>query len=460
MQLRAQCPSCRAMLEINNGQVVNFTRAQTQNPFSNSTYIDPNIAARRKKSRKILLISLGAIVGLIVIYATIGRQYFSYKNAVGNEETWGIYDCDAYLYKYPSGIWVEEVKSHKDDLSFKKAKASSMEEACAPCYCKAYQDYYLKEFPNGKHAAEVKKAMEECDYKVASKTRNIPKVTAFLENYPGSAHAAEMKKLREELWDGVIAHYEENVAKYAQSNPKGVEFFRTVLKYIKENVQSTIYISFKKTLDLRDWKDFPKESRDVLDGLVDNYNSLPESDRDISGNIPRPTDEPPPSLKSYFTSGNVETMELEVAAAVEKSFADLFNDTIIYVKRMDPDSQAKGNPIVIVMDYSIANKVGDMDGVQVPSLYQKTSQAEYSIKKTFDGHILGIGIDFKFDMSIPGSTQNFGFKDSAEPADEISDINSISDAYEKMTYSAFGDFLRKINLNLGLASHEDTPQYE
>lgn len=453
------------MLEISNGQVINFTRAQNpqQNPFSNSTYIDPNIAARRKKTRKVLFISLGVIVAFVIFYATFLGQYFKYRDAMSGDNIYDIYKCDSYLYKYPSGFWVEEVKGHKDDLSYKKAQRESMEETCAPCRCEQYEEEYLKEFPNGKHAAEAKKAMEECDYKNANKTRNIPKVTAFLEKYPTSSHGAEMKKLREELWAGVLEQYDENVKQYASSmNPKGMEFFRSVLNYIKDNVQSTIYITFSKKMNLRDWKDFPKASHDILDGWVDQYNELPEYERDITGNIPRPSNDPPPSLKSYFTSGNVETLENEVAAEIERSFAELFKDTIIYVRRVDADSIPKGNPIVITLNYSIANKVREIEGTPVPSLYQRTNQAEYSLKKTFEGHILGIGIDFDFDMAIPGTKQEYAFSESTEPASHLSDINSNSEAYEKMTYSAFGGFLQKIKMNFGIAPYEDVeePQYD
>jgi|GEM_PF-3112404 len=453
MHIRAKCPRCQSMLEVNNGHVVNFTRPQS-NPFGGSGTIDPNIAARRKKRRKVMLISLGVFVLLICAYVFVGRDYFAYREAVTDDSEYGIYDCDAYIWGFPNGFWIDEVKAHRDDLSYKKAQKYAESETCSPCKCESYNENYLNEYgKDGIHKTEAVKALEECDYKDASSTRDLRKVTLFLERHPNSSHLAEMQALRKQLWEGVIERFDANVA--ASGSSQGATFFRNVLVHLKDHNQSTIFVRFAKTLDLRDWKDFPSDSREILDALVDRYNELPSYERDISGNIPRPTDSPPPSLKDYFTAGNIETMEREVADAVSNSFVRLFKDTIIYVKRLEPDSQLHSNTIVINMDYSIKNKMNEIGGMMVPSLYQKTSQEQYGITKTFDGHILGIGIDFKFRMSMPNGGASFSFSESAEPASEIDDIDTISDAYEKMTYSAFGDFLGKINRNLGIHTEED-----
>lgn len=451
LHMRAKCPRCQSMLEVANGQIVGHTRPQAQQQM----FVDPAIKERQKKRRKVLLISLGGLFAVILLYVFVGRDYFAYKKAMKADDEYGIWDCESYERQFPNGFWKTEVMNHKDDLSFEKAKKYAQSDNCEPCHCEYYQEYYLKDFGNGLHAAEAKKAVEECDFKDATKNRDLRKLTAFIEKYPSSSHLAEVKSMREELWNAVIARFDENVKNESSLNPKGAAFFRQVLNFVKDNNQSTIWVRFDHSLNLKDWEDFPLASRQVMDRLVDDLNAMPEYDRGISGTIPRPSDQPPPSLKSYFTAGNIESMEDEVAGAISNSFVDLFKDTILYVKRLDPDSQLHGNPIVIDINYVIQNKWSVIDGVNAPSLYQRTNQQEGSIIKTFDGFILGIGIDFKFKMTLPGNSDPYAFQESAEPAPSLKDINTASDAYQKMTYTAFGDFLGKINRNLGISTYSE-----
>jgi hypothetical protein len=384
-----------------------------------------------KKNKKIsILVFLFFIIMLFYIFFL--KEFNAYRSSLNTKD---LSKIDAYLVKYPNGRYSSEIKAHLENEAYSRVVSDSSSSDI--------DNYYIF-CQEGKH-------MQDVLFIDLYLSRSIKKAKDFLANYPNSPYREKVAAKIDQLWDDEIKLYEKKVLTYRSGvNVKSVKFFRDLLKYMKENQLTTFYIRFYKNTKIKDYKEYPVESRNICKFFY----ALETKDLSIIGLAP-PSDSNVYSVRSNFSEEGILDLEKNVGDEIVNSFHSIFSKDFFNFSIIHSDDPAKvpDKNIVIDLKYRIENDEDEFSGNLVPNLWQSTeSYTELPSSKRFKGYILALKVEFMINIINIGNKDVFSISEKGNPGSEISGFENYREAYKIMVGNNFTDFIKKVSLKLGLSS--------
>ena len=338
-----------------------------------------------KKLKILIILALLAGAGYYS-YIYYFEEYGLYKEAMSPGAQWA---AEHYIYKYPEGRWIEEVQEQF-----------------------VYNEYL-----------RVKRSME------------INDIRTFRKVYPDSKYDEQLVTWSDSLWNQEINHYE-RISKEQGTDPKSAEFFRSLMNYMRDNHQSTVFVRFDPNIRLKDFTEYSTQAQNFLD---EDARSV--KDPIISENML--------SLKQNFDLGSASELETIVDKGISASMDNVFEQKIIYVGTWNDEFQEKyPDAPIINVKYNIANNEFRYGNLIFPDVWT------YTIGNSFQTYVLGISIDFSFDFSIPGTSERYTFKSAANPGRSLTNLKDVKDAYRTMTRVTFQNYADEISGKFGLSKVE------
>jgi hypothetical protein len=285
---------------------------------------------------------------------------------------------------------------------------------------------YYSEFPNGYFTEDVK-VIEIQDL------RDIVLVREFFNDYPNSEYST-VELINLEIWNDEIRRYDSIVASNYSFDKDAVEFFRTLLHYMRDENKSTIYVNLSGLVDLKDFEEYNEETRSFLDKLT-----LSIDNRRASDNIS--------NCSNNYSEGNIEGYEEIVIASIDSSFENILSNNFIVIESVNQISNTVSNELLINIDYTIKNQhMGEYGYPEMPNIWEYYDMES----NNFISYFLGVSIKFEFDFSIPNSNQQYTFRYDANPLSNVQNITSLESGYKEMTKQNFEDFSNTIANKFGI----------
>lgn len=352
-------------------------------------------------------IIIGVLISLVLICIAFPylQEYKFYSRAKkGNK----IEYCNGYIENYPNGRYLADILEIKDSVAFNKVQD---EQTSSACY------WYEEVCPNGKHLEEVRYLL------VGYSDNSLSSINDYLHDFPNGKYSNEVNAICDSLWDVEINKYTSSAKR--KGSAAAIKYMTEMLQYMKTHRVNSVLVDVKSHLQLKDYEEYDSRVREFLEMTNDNP-VLPLSEGMIS-------------IKSNFSEADISTLMEILTDGVQNSFDQLFTPGFITVKQ----SSEEDLPI-LHFDYTIKSQEERYGGVVIPHIWN------YSYKNIVTNYLIGISIFFKARYSIPGSATTFVYSEKGEPADNISNIEDISDGYRRMTKICFQQFSNKMSRNLGL----------
>ena len=295
----------------------------------------------------------------------------------------------------------------------------------------ACSSYYL-DFPNGYFTEDVK-VIEIKD------SRDIVLVRAFISDYPSSDYLSIVKLINLEIWNDEISRYNSILRSLSNTSnsildKSAVDFFSTLLHYMRDQNKSTIYVNLSGLVNLKDFEDYNKEIRSSIDELTLSF-----ANRKASGNIA--------NCSNNYSRGNMEVYEEIIIASIDSSFENILSDNFILIESVNKISNTASNELLINIDYEIKNQdMGEYGFPEMPYIWEYYDMES----NNFISYLLGVSIFFDFDFSIPNSRKKYTFRYDSNPLSNIENITSLESGYKEMTKQNFEDFSNTIANNFGI----------
>lgn len=297
------------------------------------------------------------------------------------------------------------------------------------------KEYYSK-FPNGWFTEQVKI--------IEIKTSNdIVLARAFLSEYPESKYLKEVSDFGENLWEIEIARYDSLVTNNDNYDPEAVNFFRTLLDYMKQNNQSTIYFYLNGSVEVKNWEDYTEEVKSYLNYAYSTAEGITYG-REVDGNIL--------NITSNYSEGNIITYEEILNQSINDSFEQILSDNFIQIKTIDEQqSEILTDVLLISINYTIKNQRDEwLEGIDAPYLWTYETTDFSTNRAIFEAYIIGVEISFDFTFKLPDEATEFKFESTSNAFDDIENISDISDGYAKMTQQSFENYANEILTKFGL----------
>ena len=286
---------------------------------------------------------------------------------------------------------------------------------------------YYSEFPNGYFTEDVK-VIEIEDL------RDIVLVRDFIYDYPNSKHSSVVELINLEIWNDEIRRYDSIVASNYSFDKDAVEFFRTLLHYMRDENKSTIYIDLSGLIDLKDFEDYSEEIKNYLDQLT-----LYSDNRKASDNIA--------NITSNYSEGDIEDYEEIIIESIDSSFENILSNNFITIESVNQISNTDSNELLINIGYTIKNQhMGEYGYPETPNIWEYYDMPD----ENFRSYLIGVSIEFEFDFSIPNSIKQYTFRYDANPLSNVENIRSLEDGYREMTKQNFEDFSNTISNKFGI----------
>ena len=286
---------------------------------------------------------------------------------------------------------------------------------------------YYSEFPNGYFTEDVK-VIEIEDL------RDIVLVRDFIYDYPNSKHSSVVELINLEIWNDEIRRYDSIVASNYSFDKEAVDFFRSLLHYMRDENKSTIYVDLSGLVDLKDFEEYNEEIRSSLDKMT-----LYVSNRKTSGNIA--------NITSNYSEGDMKGYEEIIIASIDSSFENILSNNFIVIESVNQISNTASNELLINIGYAIKNQhMGEYGYPEMPNIWVYSDMES----NNFISYLIGVSIEFEFDFSMPNSMQQYIFRYDANPLSNVENITSLESGYKEMTKQNFEDFSNTISNKFGI----------
>lgn len=303
----------------------------------------------------------------------------------------------------------------KDYFAYQNVKEERTEAAC---------NEYYNTYPNGFF-------IEEVHFIEIDVTKDINVVRSFLKSYPSSEKTAEVLKINKDLWDYEINRYNEIVETKGGLDPKAVRFFRSLLNYMRDNNKATIALTLVGNVDVKNFEKYNPDIKSRLDSI------LYENDkRNVSGNIIE--------IETNYYQGYLKKYENIVKGSVENGFENILSHNFITVV----PTRTANDSLAILIKYDIKNQERE----EYPVIWS------YESEKEFISYLIGVSINYSFEMKVPEGDENFDFDYKTNALDNINNVRSIEEGYQRMTAQNFYNFSKIISAKFGLYEEEDNKE--
>lgn len=276
------------------------------------------------------------------------------------------------------------------------------------------------------------------DYKKFEISTNVKDYYLYIEKHPNGLYKEKGEMLKNKIWDKMISRYD-SLSNSEDRDKKAVDFFKTVLYYMKNNDVSTIYVKFDSTTMLTDFTNYPDSIKNACKYL---YSS---AYRDIN-NYSYPNDVNTISIRQHFTTGKLVELQEIIFKGLTKTFHSIFGSDFISLKPMEKEpSEAK---VVIDIKYIISNAYISGSKHLTPKILP------YIIGSRFSKNVPGISIDFNGSkIEIPSIKKVFEFGSKQGFENKDFQVEDIQDAYGQLTRSCFKIFVEKFSTQFGLFNY-------
>lgn len=282
-------------------------------------------------------------------------------------------------------------------------------------YVFKYEDYYAK-YPEGRHYQDV------MYHEMRISADSVKVMMKYFSKFPSGKYIAELEQRYNAIWGEAMKKYAGRTAQ--GESPEAVTYINAMLEYMRDNRITTVLVKNVPNITLKDFSEYPESAQQLAELFIET-GSLPVKDNMVS-------------LKRNFVQGDREALAGILSQGVEKSFARMFGTDLVTVVTDSADAH-EASP-VLSFEYTISNQ----ETYGIPSIW---TYCENKIPKAY---ILAISVDFTADFTIPGSDISYRYKESGEPAGEISGIRNYGDGYRRMTQMCFAKFSNVMSENLGL----------
>lgn len=295
-----------------------------------------------------------------------------------------------------------------DYLAYRKVKSERTEEACNEYTRRFYDGFYL----------------EDVRFIEIDITRSFAKVRQFKQNYPESKYTVWVNEINNALWETEYNKYLSQISEL--SDPEAVEYFKTLLNYLRKNDIYQISVGFMGDMNLKDYEMYPQTVRDIYENLF------------MSLNMPSVNQHMVP-LGSNYSQGEIDSLELLVISALQKSFNKVFSEGFIEVTKSEAEE-----PLMVVK-YNIKNQEIDDYNENIPEIWA------YIENEQFRGYLLTIAIDFEFASRLPeDSGIGYSFANNSYPTKSIKFYGALQNGYAIMTQDVFRKFASSIAADFSL----------
>lgn len=302
-------------------------------------------------------------------------------------------------------------------------------------------DKYIAQFPNGKNIGEVL-------YMPVMKVRNsddeiliLEKVDNYLRVEPQGKYAQECKEISDSIWDIEIARYKHKSIK--ADSKEGVEFVVDMLTYMKNNNVRSVYVTGNPTLDLKEYSEYPKEVRELLEAYDRKTH---KNDFTIGKQAKLPDDMV--TIKDKITVNDAKKWVRYIITALQNGFDQVLTPGFIEFKNV-PETlfESDENTPKVDVKYRVSNQeIYD----NVPDIWIHTqTQGNYNIVRTAN-LFLGITMTFDATFNLPQTNKSYNVTEIGDPGSE--DIKGIgsSEVYSKMCQRSTEQFAQRIVDEFGL----------
>lgn len=281
---------------------------------------------------------------------------------------------------------------------------------------------YYREHSNGFFTESVK-------FYELSITDDIEKSRNFINQYRGSKYLEKAKNKYDSIWFKEIDRYIKHIKSTKGAEEKAVKFFTSLLNYLRDNYTKTIHLNLKGEVALKEFIDYNVESQNALINDISKTPGSPELKPNL---LP---------LTSVYSMGHIKSLEDIVKQALKKSFENVLSENFIEVIT---DESSKSADLRIDITYKIRNEESIIKNVKTPALW------EYWRYNQFVAYLMGIAIDFKFKLTIPGTKDVYYFETESIPGDFVREIGDLKNGYVMMTKMVFDRFAQDIISKFGL----------
>lgn len=310
---------------------------------------------------------------------------------------------------------------------------------------------YFSRFPKGRHVSEVL----YMPVKLGKKSDIINLLNAtenYLEKDPNGPYVTECKEITDSIWDKEISKYEYKAEQFATK--KGADFIIAMLYIMKSRQTRVIDIEALPILALKEYSEYPMDVRMFV-----------ESGQDTDFPIQIPKDIK--TIKDQVSIEKARSWINFVVSSLQKGFNGVFTPNFITFRfgTVNKESNNNLNPIVKV-EYTVStNEIAfeelkeiypelqliDYNG-SIPDIWIHSNESENG-EEIPVCYLLGIGMNFDAQFSIPDSNVTYNITEKGDPGTETIK-GDFDQGYAKMCERATEKFAWKIIDEFGLQESE------
>lgn len=386
------------------------------------------------------------IVGGAAFYKFWLEEYLEYKSSMDAKE---YYMADGYLYHYPNGRYVEEVKVHVENLFFEDIKREYED---GGTYLETEE--YFRRFPEGAHAEDVTKIVERKDLDRIRTALTDESIYAgkylqeFIEAHPAPLLRNSYDSLKTSWWQKFLLGYGSRDTSKAKK-PEYYDFVLELVERLKAKDSYQIYVRMEADkVELKDYSEYSQKVKDYLDELTSLGNTYNRSNvLNYEPTYPLPSKVIPLSPKAFYAA--------DMHNAYEEAFGEGLSESIKLKVGFSPfaitpidDTYTEGEDIIIDLSCTIENLDVRMGGLTIPDLYTITESDVGSMFKSFSAYIFGIALDADLSLAFSdGKGLKMNLK--SDPASYLYGLESNSSAYVKVAKSSFKGMGEELAKTLG-----------
>lgn len=250
-------------------------------------------------------------------------------------------------------------------------------------------DRYLKEYPDGRHIEEVLMLPVQNSYYEPMDA--IHAAAEYLKRFPDGKYAQEAAGVYDKIWNKEIAKYEEYSAN--TTNTQARTFMTQMLKYMRDNHLTRIYVKGVPTLNLKEYDEYPQIVRSWME---DNFNEGTRSVRNPQ--IP----EDVLTIKDKITPAQAKEWTKIIIENVQNGFNRILSTDFVQFEPFNGDDEEFDENPNVTINFNIKTQELDVDGYKVPDLwiYQETTQSSNIVNSS--AIVLGMEMTFDAQFRIPG----------------------------------------------------------
>lgn len=305
---------------------------------------------------------------------------------------------------------------------------------------------YQDKHPDGKHLEELYFLALKADAKTHRGLSQfiIEKSGEYLKKYTQGQYAGEIKTLYQDLWQTHIDRFMTGIPQ-RNASTEAATWGKALLEYMRSNYLYEIKLKKHPDLRVKDYTDYPKEMRIILEMFYSNDESglkLPDDILPISDKI-----------TEYDITCWAEQTRNQLAADLSKF---LCADFILLKSYTDNDTESNDTSLLPVIDlhYSVQTQSTKAGKYELPEIwyYFTTQTLPSGLKINKDKSLmLGIQLDFNARFSIPGNQTEFSIHTNGDPGIEEFDNVSKDKIYNEMCSRCRQQFHDHIQTVFGLS---------